>query len=300
MRRLAMGFLVFLLLLTSCGQSRETGGRTSVWLDVPVNGLVLPPDMPVNIEGHAASPAGLERVDLFINGDMMTGLTDFSVDGSLAYFQTAWLPTAEGNYAISVVAVSSSGEASQPDVAKITIGRPTATPTITLSPTPVISITPTLTPVTPTVPPPTLPPPTLPPPTLPPPTLPPPTLPPPTLPPPTLPPPTVPPPDTRVSTPGGLNPGGGTTLACAAKTTLSWAAVSDPSGISAYKLQIERSSDNANWSAHPTSPQAGTTTNSFALPVECGWYYRWRVLAIDGKGNQSPYSDWAYFGVTLN
>ena len=275
MRRLAMGFLVFLLLLTSCGQSRETGGGTSVWLDVPVNGLVLPPDVPVNIEGHAASPAGLERVDLFINGDMMTSLTDLSMDGGMAYFQTAWLPTVEGNYAISVVAVSSSGEASQPDVAKITIGRPTATTTITLSPTPVISITPTLTPVTPTVPPPT-------------------------LPPPTLPPPTVPPPDTWVSTPGGLNPGGGTTLACAAKATLSWAAVSDPSGISAFKLQIERSSDNANWSAHPTSPQAGTTTNSFALPVECGWYYRWRVLAIDGKGNQSPYSDWAYFGVTLN
>jgi len=283
MRRFTLVFLLFLLLLTSCGQSGETsGGTPSVWLDVPINGLVLPPDTAVNIEGHAASAAGLERIDLFINGNTMTSLTDFSMDGKMAYFQTAWLPTAEGNYAISVVAISAGGEASQPDVAKITIGRPTVTPTITLSPSPVISITPTLTPVTPT--------PTI-------------TLSPspvisitPTLTPVT---PTVPPPDTQVSTPGGLNPGGGTTLACVSNVTLSWGAVSDPSGISAYKLQVERSYDNKSWSPHPSSPQAGTTTNSFSISVECGWYYRWRVLAIDGKGNQSPYSDWVTFAVTL-
>jgi hypothetical protein len=44
----------------------------------------------------------------------------------------------------------------------------------------------------------------------------------------------------------------------------------------------------------------GIKDKKTTIPVECGWYYRWKVRAIDGKGNIGPWSGWSRFSITLN
>jgi len=84
---------------------------------------------------------------------------------------------------------------------------------------------------------------------------------------------------------------------------LTWRAVSDPSGVTAYKVGVEY--DNAGyWVLYGT---LGSTTTSAALqpvPPDTSFcprasyrHFRWRVRAIDGAGNQGNWSDWFYFSL---
>jgi hypothetical protein len=41
------------------------------------------------------------------------------------------------------------------------------------------------------------------------------------------------------------------------------------------------------------------TDTELELDVECGWYYRWRVRAVDGEGNAGSFSDWFEFADLL-
>jgi hypothetical protein len=34
--------------------------------------------------------------------------------------------------------------------------------------------------------------------------------------------------------------------------------------------------------------------------VECGWYYRWRVRAVNGAGLAGEWSGWFLFTITLS
>ncbi len=113
---------------------------------------------------------------------------------------------------------------------------------------------------------------------------------------PTLPPPpqdTTPPP-----APSPAVPQNGLTLACKASQSLAWLPVDDPSGIAGYQVEVQRHSGDNNWQAVGGSPftTAGKTVD---VPVECGWYYRWRVRATDGAGNVGTWSGWSQFTVTL-
>jgi hypothetical protein len=110
----------------------------------------------------------------------------------------------------------------------------------------------------------------------------------------------VPPPEdtTAPEIPDPLTPKKGESLACAGSVAATWSAVTDPSGIDSYKVQAERSPDNAAWSAAPGSPWSTGSTGQ-PIPVECGFYYRWRVRAVDGAGNASAFSVWTPFSVVL-
>jgi len=113
--------------------------------------------------------------------------------------------------------------------------------------------------------------------------------------------PTPPPPEedtTPPPTPSPVSPTGGITLGCSSTALLNWSTVSDPSGIADYDVEIQRSPDQASWSAAPGSP-VSTTGDKTTISVECGWYYRWRVRATDGEGNVGSWSGWATFTVTL-
>jgi hypothetical protein len=93
-------------------------------------------------------------------------------------------------------------------------------------------------------------------------------------------------------------PTNGSTLSnCVGSTTLMWNAVSDPSGIAEYQLQVQRHAGDFNWST--VSSPAGLGGTDTSVSVECGWYYRWRVRAVDGAGNTGPWSDWYTFAVPL-
>jgi hypothetical protein len=94
------------------------------------------------------------------------------------------------------------------------------------------------------------------------------------------------------------SPANGFESGCVSFIDLVWGAVADPSGISGYKIEVQRHSGDNNWVTVTGSPfgATGTTQN---LAVECGYTYRWRVRAIDGAGNQSDWSSWFTFNIPL-
>lgn len=90
-------------------------------------------------------------------------------------------------------------------------------------------------------------------------------------------------------------PANGLTLSCRSYQDLTWLPVSDPSGISEYQVQVERHSGDSQWAAIPGSTFTGIGGKTLNISVECGWYYRWRVRAIDGADNTGSWSSWSSF-----
>jgi hypothetical protein len=110
-------------LVAACGWS--PGGGTSVWIDVPLDGLTFPEVQAIKIEGHAASPGGVSRVEVWINGALLTTVNDPPIEGDLAVFRTEWTPPALGEYTIQAVALDRGGASSSPDSARIVFGERT-------------------------------------------------------------------------------------------------------------------------------------------------------------------------------
>lgn len=345
-------FILLILLLAGCNSPAAYSGF-QVWLDVPVNGLVLPGVQPVLIEGHVTSMEAIDRIEVSINGALWQTLDDPACVDTLCPFSLTWNPIEIGDYLISVEAFDTVGLASPLDKAMISIGvspgatdtplPPTLTPTITftpeISPTPTVTVTPTFTPTV-----------------------------------------------TRTSVPkpviefwaepatlvagkctvihwntanvrsvvfGGLTqplvgsddecpcvnktytltvthldgtvenrtinvnvsgscvaplppapilvvPSNGLSLACRASQALTWMPVEVAGGVSQYQVEIQRSSNNVTWSAYPGSPITGLTDITRTIAVECGWYYRWRVRAINSTGGAGPWSGWFSFAILLS
>jgi hypothetical protein len=445
------------MLLVACGGTPE--GGTFVWIDVPLDGLTFPDVQPINIEGHATALGGVEQVEIWIDGALLTTINNPTVEGTLARFSHEWIPPGEGEYIIQALSISGSGEASEADTARITIGEapvsesdldivsveavsagekdgipfcntrvvysntgseaipnefsiqfyfdgipqetvliagglapgastvavftyqfsdlhyiginldsdnviaeinednnafaearfcaaastvtaiPTLTPTVTITPTlhPTVTVSPTPEPVVnfwaepieitagdcttirwhvenvskvvfggieqpfngsyqvclcedQTYPltvtyldnteerrtvdiivngsciPPTSPPPQD----------------------------TTPPP---VPTPAV--PANGLTLTCRATQSLVWLPVDDDSGIAEYRVQVQRHSGDNNWQDVPGSVFSGISDKQMSVNVDCGWYYRWRVRAVDAAGNSSAWSGYWQFVISL-
>lgn len=394
------------LLVGACGGSTASG--ISVWIDVPVDGLHFSSLQEIQIEGHATSPGGISRVEVWVNGAVFTTINNPPTEGTLAKFQAAWTPAALGEYTIQAIAFGADGAASPPDSTRVTFGDvATATalgcpspvgggptpvycgpvgcpspigggptpgicdcatpvgggptpvgcgPVVSGCPSPVgggptPGICPTDTATSP--------------------------------PPPgkvvqfladpaqieagacttlrwhvenvqkvifggvdqpfdgsykdclckserytltvvnqdgteekhrveiavsgscSAPEPEQPaePPaqqdTTPPSVPSLMVPADGLSIACKAAQTLAWLPVDDPSGIAKYGVQVQRHAGDNNWQPAPSGDQA-VTGKSTTIPVECGWYYRWRAIAVDGAGNESGWSGWSSFAVTLN
>jgi len=339
--------IVFLLIfiLSSCGGA-ATGGA-SVWIDVPPDGMNIPELQEVKIEGHAASSGGISRVEIWVDGSLLTTVADPPMDGMLGKFQTSWMPSAAGEHTIQVIAFGADGIASQPDTARVFFGETDAAPLIAETPvipeSPVFTVSPVVTETfTPTSPPaeviqfwadppqiqagactliqwhvenvqkivfggieqafdgsykgclcsdqrytltvtrqdgseekvrvditvtgscvtPT-------------------------------PVDSTPPPAPTLVVPAdGLN------IACKSSQTLAWLPVDDPSGILKYEVVVKRHSGDNNWQTAPDGQQV-LTDKTTSISVECGWYYRWRVRAVDGAGNVGSWSGWSQFTITL-
>jgi hypothetical protein len=371
------------VLLAACNLP-AAGSGTSVWLDVPLDGLTFPTLQAINIEGHASGAGGVGRVEVWVAGALVETIDDPAVEGELAIFHAAWIPTTEGTYTIQAVAYARDGSASGRDTARVTFGG--APPTAIICPSPVGGGP---TPVTcalagcpspvgggPTPPPPC---------------------------------PATPVgcpspvgggptpvtctelPVITVVTPGGdvqfwadpesitagacteirwhaanvkavafggasqpldgsyeaclcederytlivthldgreerrtldiavegacvtevpadttpppvpepAVPSNGLNIACKGSQTLAWLPVNDPSKIAEYRVQLQRHSGNGSWQGASGSPFTGISGKQISVDVECGWYYRWRVRAVDGVGNESAFSGWSEFTITL-
>jgi hypothetical protein len=327
--------LLAILLTSSCAGREEPFRGSSVWIDVPVDGLAFPDVRSIQIEGHAASPDGIRQVEVRINGELWITLDSPPAEAGLARFETSWSPPTLGEYVIEVVAIAAGGATSQPDSARIQFGEERVQVTLPpedTSTTPDQAVTPEAVvqfwadpaeiaagactsirwhaenvqgiifggnpqeldgayeaclcaneryslfvtyldgseerlrldvPVTGTCA--------------------------------TDTPDDVTPPPAPVLT----APSNGSVLGCKGSQTVSWTAVSDPSGISQYQVQVQRHSGDNNWQDVSGSPFAGVSGLSHAVGVECGWYYRWRVRAVDGQGNIGPWSGWWTFAITL-
>lgn len=355
--------------LAGCEMPSSVGG-TNVWIDVPLDGLSIAEGQSINIEGHASSPQGIARVEIWINGEMTFEVVDPPAMGNLNAFSQTWTPPGPGDYTIQVVAFSGDGSPSEPDVARVRVGAPlaeeqpqpaeesppqaepdtptstpTATATATVTPMPpveVVSCPPTATALqnancrsgpgtayeviasflegqSATVagrsadgvwwviespgssgtcwvwgeliqlstdtcevavwPAPPLPPTDTPTPTFTP------------VPPPAD---TTPPP-----APAPAVPANSLELSCRGSQNLAWLPVDDPSGIAEYQIQVQRHAGDNNWQAAAGGSQTGIHDKQITVPVECGWYYRWRVRAVDGAGNVGEWSGWSLFTVTL-
>lgn len=287
MQRFIRFWLLLLVIssLTACNfYSRPSG--TMAWIDAPVDGLEIELGQPVTLEGHAASVEGVEHIEFWAADELLLSQSSLESTGTLTRFSHNWMPASAGSYTIQLFAYGQDGSISSPDSITLivsqteavatTVSTPTWTPENTEIPA---SITPTLTPTpTPFVPTPTF-----------------------TWIPPTDPPTEPPPADTTgPNPPNPISPTGKQMLGCSGSIVLNWSAASDPSGIDSYTVELERHSGDNNWSSAPGSAFKGISGTSTSVPVECGWYYRWRVRARDGAGNWGSFSSWAVFAVSLN
>ncbi|MCD4674032.1 MAG: hypothetical protein K8R77_15320 [Anaerolineaceae bacterium] len=337
--------MMLVFVITACGGEAASGGAY-VWIDVPLNGITIPGGQPVQVEGHASHPGGIDKVEVNVNGQLVEMLQGLSTTGNLSSFVYSFNPPQPGEYVIQVVAYAAGGKASEPDSARIRVGEQAAV-LITNTPTPVSSWTPTFVP-TPTFTP-------------------------------------TPPPDEAVvqfqaepaeidagdcsrlvwhvenvqsvvfggvdqafdgsyevclcetkyypltviyldgssekftvevkvngvcatpvpedttppPVPSPVVPANGLEIGCKSSQSLAWLPVEDPSGISGYQVEVQRHSGDNNWQGVSGSifNSSGKTID---VSVECGWYYRWRVRATDGKGNQSNWSGWFQFTIVLS
>lgn len=334
--RFLLPMILLALLLTSCGGAAPSG--TYVWIDVPIDGLSFPDVQPIKVKGHATGDSGVSRIELFVDGEPWITVEDPPVEDNLAWFVAEWLPPGMGTFSIHAIAYGTDNVASSPDAIEISFGVKTPTPVITV--TPVISITPTITDTPTPLPQPeanvsfwadpetidagmctdirwqaenvkslvfggveqemegvfntclcknetyTL---------------------------------TVTHMDdteeklrvninvigTCVDTkappaPVLMAPGNGSSLTCRSFQDVSWGAVSDDSGISQYQVNAQRHSGDNNWTNVAGSTFTGISGTSYHMSVECGWYYRWQVRAVDGEGNIGPWSGWWTFIDNLN
>jgi hypothetical protein len=294
-----------------------------VWIDVPLDGLSFPEVQTIDIEGHAASPEGLERIEVWIDGDLLNRIESPPMEGNLARFEVSWTPPGEGEYNIQAIAYSLEGVLSPTDSVRVRFGGPTPTlvpPTDTPTPVPqsevVFYAEPaevsagfcadliwraeevesvvfggieqplegsfrtcpceteyyTLTvnwldgnqseiPLE-------------------------------------LPVTGTCEDTTAPPAPSPQVPQDGLTLSCRSSQSLVWLPVEDESGIEYYQVEVQTHSGDNNWShigGSPFTVYDKTTT----VTVDCAWYYRWRVRAVDGADNIGDWSAWSTFTITL-
>ncbi len=117
--------LTFSILISSCEMPIDLTG-TNIWLDVPVDGISVPVGQALQIEGHASSPEGISKIEIWINGELYFEVENPSTKGTLSNFSQEWTPPGPGEYTIQVLALGGDGSASEPDHARIQVGTPVA------------------------------------------------------------------------------------------------------------------------------------------------------------------------------
>lgn len=99
--------------------------------------------------------------------------------------------------------------------------------------------------------------------------------------------------------PTTLSPSGGTVLSCSGTHPLTWSSVSDPAGILRYEWVLERSTSSKD-GPYSVLTSGNTTALSATPAMPCGWWYRWRVRAVDRLGNVGEYSAYAFFSIGID
>jgi len=136
-RRVSRNCLIFVLtlLLSACFGQRASGGPY-VWIDVPTDGLQVPVDQPIRIEGHASYDGEIARVEVWVNGEPHLVQENPPAQGNLAHFDQSWMPPGAGEYIVEVKAVGVDGAESVPDIVHLVVGETVAEVAPTHTPVP--------------------------------------------------------------------------------------------------------------------------------------------------------------------
>jgi hypothetical protein len=258
-------FVAFLLILcsfslTSCAFVSHHSG-IQAWLDSPLDGIEVALGTWISLEAHVTTEDVLSSIQFTINGELLIEFPDPALVNNLVHVSEPWLADEPGEFMIQVITIGSNPGVNSMDQALIRV----VAPVIPLTPSPTASATTpppidiTVTPIPPTI---------------------------------------TPTPDT--TGPPAPTPVYPPLPDCTGSKTLDWLPVTDPSGIAEYQVEAERRPDTiSSWTVAAGSPWIGISSTDLSIPVECGFYYRWRVRAVDGVGNPGAFSGWAYFEVSL-
>lgn len=146
-------FLLAGVLLTGCASpNAPIAAGPTTWIDSPLDGSTLPLGT-VQIVLHAASQAGIQSVELTVDGRALSQVSPTSPQDHIVNVQTDWSPPASGDYQLKARAVDGSGATGEYAQALVHIGpaptTPTGTPTAptaSATPSPTASLTPSPTP----------------------------------------------------------------------------------------------------------------------------------------------------------
>jgi hypothetical protein len=126
------------------------GDAPQAWIDAPLDGMRIPL-APYEFVAHGSDEAGIRQLEWTLN-DAPLGVSPADGGGKLSTFRWIWTPPAAGEYTLKVRAQNGADALSEYDSVTFIVGEPTPmpveitiTPTLTETPTPVITDTPTIT-----------------------------------------------------------------------------------------------------------------------------------------------------------
>jgi hypothetical protein len=111
-----------MIAILACGPGPEDGTGPSVTITSPASGTSIAVGEEVQIVSTVAADAGVDRVELSVNGQVVR--TDTPPEGNPTTFSVAqpWTPVAEGQVTISVIAYDAEGAASDPATITVQVG----------------------------------------------------------------------------------------------------------------------------------------------------------------------------------
>ncbi len=121
LRGIALAAVLLLLAVLACGP-QPSGGAPGITISQPVDGATATVGQIVEIISTATADAGVARVELAINGQVVR--TDMPPSGNPTVFAIAqpWTPVAEGDVTVSVVAYDMNGASSPPASITLHVG----------------------------------------------------------------------------------------------------------------------------------------------------------------------------------
>ena len=134
-REVVIAIVVLALAVLACGGGGAGEGPT-VTISSPPSGTVVAVGQETQIVSMSAADAGVERVELSINGQVVR--TDAPPEGNPTSFSVAqpWTPLAEGEVTVAVVAYDTSGAASEPAMITLQVRAGVGEVTVEPGPTP--------------------------------------------------------------------------------------------------------------------------------------------------------------------
>ncbi len=139
-------FLVLLLAACNVPVSRATNPVLSglagpqTWIDAPLDNMHIPL-APYEVVFHATDSSGITQVELSINGQIVALLAQPQLGGILVTVKYAWSPALPGEYLLQARTRNAGGTWSAVAAARVWVGEITPTPVITITPTvPAVSV----------------------------------------------------------------------------------------------------------------------------------------------------------------